>query len=56
MIELKFTGRCENCPNADIVLESNSTTRGVYWYLICKHADVCRYWEEKFQDKGKENE
>ena len=49
MIELKFTGICENCPNADLALRSVEGFERTYWYVDCIHQEIFKKWLDRMQ-------
>ena len=41
MIELKFTGLCEGCRQADLKLNTVYAGTDVTWEAECKHKNAC---------------
>ena len=41
MIEIKFTGMCEDCRCADLEAHCFRTDTGNIWIVTCNHNDAC---------------
>lgn len=51
MIEIKFTGVCEDCRCADLVLDKTDFYSGdVAWNIFCTHAPACKKWLDKITE------
>lgn len=54
MIELVFTGMCEDCECADLELDSLEHCDGTMWWTVrCRHAVACDKMEDKTIDRLK---
>lgn len=52
MIELVFTGKCENCKHADLrVVPLWGDTTGNIWGVRCEHDEACERMREMEQRK-----
>lgn len=56
MIEIKMTGMCEGCPNADLELDCMMAdeiagTMKKVWSVKCIHEHVCKAAAEKYMEK-----
>lgn len=52
MIEIKMTGMCENCPNADLELDyvrfdMYGDKPGKEWTIRCEHYRACEAMQQK---------
>ena len=58
MIELHFTGKCQNCECCELVLDCYETGLGITHYEVnCIHEEACSRMEERAGGKshGKES-
>ena len=59
MIDINFTGMCENCKCADLELDCLEYTRfdGVVkeWTVRCIHVDACDAMEDRMIEKLRED-
>lgn len=54
MIELVFTGMCEDCECADLELDSAEYGDGTMWWTVrCRHAVACDKMEDRTIDRLK---
>lgn len=42
MISIKMQGMCEECPCADLELDSITFADGIKWFVKCTHEDACK--------------
>ena len=49
MIEIKFTGMCEGCQNADLEAHSLRTNTGYKWIVTCSHNEACERMMAKME-------
>lgn len=49
MVEIKMTGLCENCGEADLVV----VRIGEEWIIYCKYQKACERAEEKMMMEAK---
>ena len=59
MIEIVFSGRCKDCPHAEleydvVTLFAGISGIGKIHKLQCKHEEVCDMWEKKGAQDGKD--
>ena len=48
MIELIYTGKCKDCGNADLVIDSYETGLGETHHTVrCIHNDACERMEDR---------
>lgn len=47
MIEIKFTGMCEDCRNADLEVHCLSAATGNRWIVLCNHNNACERMKAK---------
>lgn len=56
MVELKFTGMCEDCDLADLELINASTPAKRHYVVLCSHEPICRRNFQLKAEKGRPNE
>ena len=54
MIEIKFTGMCEGCQNADLEVHHLRTSVGYKCLISCNHKDACERMKAKMEEKKNE--
>ena len=50
MIDLVMTGKCKDCPVADLEIEDQETYLGSSWTVKCIHEDACDRVEQMKED------
>lgn len=51
MIELNFTGMCEDCHDADLEVHCLTTLTGNIWVVTCNHNNACQRMKAKREVK-----
>ena len=47
-IEIHFTGKCEGCKQAELIITSYENIAGEKdWFIMCTHNRICEMWREQ---------
>ena len=50
MIEIKFTGMCEDCKDADLEVHRLALHTGYKWMVFCNHNNACERMKAKITE------